>query len=138
MWVLGGLLFLLLGMFYFSGYNSAVKTNQQKFEQMLLAGDVEKITFYNDKVVEFGLTPTALRKPEYLTDLTARRGPFAVGRDVQFAFPIVDPKLFKEDLDRVQAKLDPAKRQGFDIQNRVSLLDIITGPGMIILLMVGF
>jgi len=138
MWVLGGLLFLLLGMFYFSGYNSAVKTNQQKFEQMLLAGDVEKITLYNDKVVEFGLTPTALRKPEYLTDLTARRGPFAVGRDVQFAFPIVDPKLFKEDLDRVQAKLDPAKRQGFDIQNRVSLLDIITGPGMIILLMVGF
>jgi AFG3 family protein len=138
MWVLGGLLFLLLGMFYFSGYNSAIKTNQQKFEQMLLAGDVEKITLYNDKVVEFGLTPTALRKPEYLTELTARRGPFVVGRDVQFAFPIVDPKLFKEDLDRVQAKVDPAKRQGFDIQNRVSLIDIITGPGMIILLMVGF
>jgi len=138
MWVLGGLLFLLLGMFYFSGYNSAIKTNQQKFEQMLLAGDVEKITLYNDKVVEFGLTPTALRKPEYLNELTARRGPFVVGRDVQFAFPIVDPKLFKEDLDRVQANVDPAKRQGFDIQNRVSLIDIITGPGMIILLMVGF
>jgi AFG3 family protein len=138
MWVLGGLLFLLLGMFYFSGYNSAIKTNQQKFEQMLLAGDVEKITLYNDKVVEFGLTPAALRKPEYLNELTARRGPFVVGRDVQFAFPIVDPKLFKEDLDRVQAKEDPAKRQGFDIQNRVSLIDIITGPGMIILLMVGF
>jgi cell division protease FtsH len=138
MWVLGGLLFLLLGMFYFSGYNSAIKTNQQKFEQMLLAGDVEKITLYNDKVVEFGLTPAALRKPEYLNELTARRGPFVVGRDVQFAFPIVDPKLFKEDLDRVQAKVDPAKRQGFDIQNRVSLIDIITGPGMIILLMVGF
>nr|GFD26288.1 hypothetical protein [Tanacetum cinerariifolium] len=79
---------------------------------MLLAGDVEKITLYNDKVVEFGLTPAALRKPEYLTDLTARRGPFAVGRDVQFAFPIVDPKLFKEDLDKVQANIDPAKRQG--------------------------
>ena len=138
MWVLGGLLFLLLGMFYFSGYNSAIKTNQQKFEQMLLAGDVEKITLYNDKVVEFGLTPAALRKPEYLNELTARRGPFVVGRDVQFAFPIVDPKLFKEDLDRVQANVDPAKRQGFDIQNRVSLIDIITGPGMIILLMVGF
>jgi cell division protease FtsH len=138
MWVLGGLLFLLLGMFYFSGYNSAIKTNQQKFEQMLLAGDVEKITLYNDKVVEFGLTPAALRKPEYLNELTARRGPFVVGRDVQFAFPIVDPKLFKEDLDRVQSKVDPAKRQGFDIQNRVSLIDIITGPGMIILLMVGF
>jgi len=138
MWVLGGLLFLLLGMFYFSGYNSAIKTNQQKFEQMLLAGDVEKITLYNDKVVEFGLTPAALRKPEYLNELTARRGPFVVGRDVQFAFPIVDPKLFKEDLDKVQANVDPAKRQGFDIQNRVSLIDIITGPGMIILLMVGF
>ncbi|TVT37964.1 ATP-dependent zinc metalloprotease FtsH [Hymenobacter setariae] len=138
MWVLGGLLFLLLGMFYFSGYNSAIKTNQQKFEQMLLAGDVEKITLYNDKIVEFGLTPAALRKPEYLNELTARRGPFVVGRDVQFAFPIVDPKLFKEDLDKVQANVDPTKRQGFDIQNRVSLIDIITGPGMIILLMVGF
>jgi len=138
LWVLGGLLFLLLGMFVFSGYNAAIKTNQQKFEQTLLAGDVDKITLYNDKIVEYTLTPAALRKPEYQTELTMHRGPFVVGREVAFAFPIVDAKLFKEDLDKVQAKLDPAQRKGFGIEERVSLLGFLTGPGMLILLMVGF
>jgi AFG3 family protein len=138
MWVLGGLLFLLLGMFYFSSNSSALKTNQQRFETMLVAGDVKDLTLYNDKVVEFSLTPEALRKPEYATELTTRRGPFAVGRGAQYAFPIVDAKLFKEDLDRVQANIEPAKRLPLNIDTRVSLFDIITGPGMIILLMVGF
>jgi len=138
LWVLGGLLFLLLGMFVFSGYNAAIKTNQQKFEQTLLAGDVDKITLYNDKIVEYTLTPAALRKPEYQTELTMHRGPFVVGREVAFAFPIVDAKLFKEDLDKVQAKLNPAQRKGFGIEERVSLLGFLTGPGMLILLMVGF
>jgi cell division protease FtsH len=138
MWVLGGLLFLLLGMFYFSSSNAAVKTNQQKFETMLLAGDVKDVTLYNDKVVEFSLTPAALAKPEYATELVNRRGPLAVGRGAQYAFPIVDPKLFKEDFDRVQAKMEESKRLPLNIDTRVSLIDIITGPGMIILLMVGF
>jgi len=138
MWVLGGLLFLLLGMFYFSSSNAAVKTNQQKFETMLVAGDVKDVTLYNDKVVEFSLTPAALAKPEYTTELVNRRGPLAVGRGAQYAFPIVDAKLFKEDFDRVQAKLEEAKRLPLNIDTRVSLIDIITGPGMIILLMVGF
>ena len=138
MWVLGGLLFLLLGMFYFSSSTAAVKTNQQKFETMLVAGDVKDVTLYNDKVVEFGLTQVALAKPEYATELLNRRGPFAGSRGAQYAFPIVDAKLFKEDFDRVQAKMDEAKRLPLNIDSRVSLIDIITGPGMIILLMVGF
>jgi cell division protease FtsH len=138
MWVLGGLLFLLLGMFVFNSNNSAIKTNQQRFEQMLLAGDIDKITLFSDKTVDFNLTPAALRKPEYQTELTMRRGPFVVGREVTYSFPIVDPKLFKEDLDRVQAKMPPAERKGFGIEERVSLFTIITGPGMFILLLVGF
>ncbi|RZK17299.1 MAG: peptidase M41, partial [Hymenobacter sp.] len=138
MWVLGGLLFLLLGMFYFSSSSGAVKTNQQRFETMLTAGDVKDVTLYNDKVVEFSLTPAALTKPEYSSELLNRRGPLAVSRGAQYAFPIVDAKLFKEDFDRVQAKFEPAKRLPLNIDTRVSLFDIITGPGMIILLMVGF
>ncbi|MGI4865675.1 MAG: ATP-dependent zinc metalloprotease FtsH [Janthinobacterium lividum] len=138
MWVLGGLLFLLLGMFYFSSSNGAIKTNQQRFETMLTVGDVKDVTLYNDKVVEFSLTPAALTKPEYSSELLSRRGPLAVSRGAQYAFPIVDAKLFKEDFDRVQAKFEPAKRLPLNIDTRVSLFDIITGPGMIILLMVGF
>ncbi|RZK35558.1 MAG: AAA family ATPase, partial [Hymenobacter sp.] len=137
-WVLGVLLFFLLGMFVFSGYNAAIKTDQQKFEQTLLAGDVDKITLYNDNIVEYNLTQAALRKPEYQTQVNMHRGPFAGGHEITYAFPVVDPKLFKEDLDRMQAKVDPAQRKGLGIENRVSLLSILTGPGMLILLMVGF
>ncbi|HET9506152.1 MAG TPA: ATP-dependent zinc metalloprotease FtsH [Hymenobacter sp.] len=138
LWVLGGLLFLLLGMFVFSNNNTNIKTNQQRFEQVLLAGDVDKITLYSDKTVDYSLTPAAMRKPEYQSELAMRRGPFAMGREATYTFPIVDPKLFKEDLDRVQDKLPPAQRKGFGIEERVSLLNLITGPGMLILLMVGF
>lgn len=138
LWVLGGLLFLLLGMFVFSSNNTSVKTNQQRFEQMLLAGDVDKITLYSDKTVDYNLMPAALRKPEYQTELTMRRGPLAMSRDVTYTFPIVDPKLFKEDLDRVQANLPAAQRKGFGIEERVSLIGLISGPGMLILLVVGF
>lgn len=137
-WVLGVLLFFLLGMFVFSGYNNSIKTDQQKFEQMLVAGDVDKVTLFSDKSVDFTLTPAALRKPEYQTQLTMHRSPF-VGREVTYTFPIVDSKLFKEDFDRVQAKLAPAQRKALGIEERVSLIGFfITGPGMLILLMVAF
>lgn len=137
-WVLGVLLFFLLGMFVFSGYNNSIKTDQQKFEQMLVAGDVDKVTLFSDKSVDFTLTPTAQRKPEYQNQVTMHRSPFA-GREVTYTFPIVDSKLFKEDFDRVQAKLAPDQRKALGIEERVSLIGFfITGPGMLILLMVAF
>jgi AFG3 family protein len=64
LWVMAGLLVLFVGMFWFNNQNAAIKINQQRFEQMLSAGDVHDVSLVNKQTVEVGLTPAALQKSE--------------------------------------------------------------------------
>ena len=138
LWVLAGLVVFILGMFYFTNNNPATKINQQRFEQMLQAGDVSKINLVNDRAVEVTVTSQALRKPAYnqeqnrRTSLVGESGP-------QYYFPVVSGESFKEDLDKLQANV-PADQQkiGLDIENREGYGQFLSSWGMIILLFVGF
>ncbi len=132
LWVMAGLLVLFTGMFYFTSYNSAVKINQQRFEQMLAAGDVHDITVVNKQLVEVGLTPAALQKPEYQRDLATHRGPFAADRSAEYFFPVFDAKVFQEQLDKLQANKPLAQQVPLDISERQSVVDFISGYGLII------
>ncbi|RZK98269.1 MAG: peptidase M41, partial [Hymenobacter sp.] len=123
LWVMAGLLVLFIGMFWFNNQNAAIKINQQKFEQMLAAGDVHDVSLVNKQTVEVGLTPAALQKPEYQKDLTAHRGPFA-DRGAQYYFPIVDAKYFQEQLEKLQANQPREQRLQLDPVDRVGLFDI--------------
>ena len=115
LWVLAGLLVFLFGVMWVNNLNSPAKINQQRFEQMLAVGDVREITIINEKMVEVMLKPEALAKSEYRQELT-RRTPFgATGAGAQFYFPVVDAKLFQEDLDRVQKALPPAQKLPLNI-----------------------
>jgi cell division protease FtsH len=138
LWVMAGLLVLFIGMFWFNNQNSAVKINQQKFEQMLAAGDVHDITVVNKQVVEVGLTEAALQKPQYKNELTARRGPFAAAQGAQYFFPIFDAKVFQEQLDKLQANKPVDQRVAMNIGEHVSLLDIVSSYGLIILSIILF
>ena len=101
LWVLAGLLVFLFGVMWVNNLNSPAKINQQRFEQMLTAGDVKDVTIINEKMVEVTLKPEALRKSEYQQELV-RRTPFgATGAGAQFYFPVVDAKLFQENLDKL-------------------------------------
>ncbi|QKG51540.1 ATP-dependent zinc metalloprotease FtsH [Hymenobacter sp. BRD67] len=137
LWVMAGLLVLFIGMFWFNNQNAAIKINQQKFEQMLAAGDVHDVSLVNSKTVEVGLTPAALQKPEYQRDLTAHRGPFA-DRGAQYYFPIFDAKYFQEQLDKLQANKPAEQRLRLDPVDRVGLLDIVSSYGLIILSIILF
>ncbi len=132
LWVMAGLLVLFTGMFYFTSYNSAVKINQQRFEQMLAAGDVRSITVVNKQTVEVGLTKAALQKPEYQRDLTTKRGPFTADRGPEYFFPVFDAKVFQEQLEKLQANKPVAERVALDISERQSIMDFIGGYGLII------
>ena len=138
LWVMAGLLVLFTGMFWFTNYNSAIKINQQRFEQMLAAGDVRDVTVVNKQVVEVGLTPAALQKPEYQRELTARRGPFSADRGAQYFFPVFDAKVFQEQLNKLQANKPINQQVPLDIADRQSLFDFISGYGLIILSIVLF
>jgi len=138
LWVMAGLLVLFIGMFWFNNQNSAIKINQQKFEQMLAAGDVHDITVVNKQVVEVGLTDAALQKPQYKNELTARRGPFAAAQGAEYFFPIFDAKVFQEQLDKLQANKPVEQRVAMNIGEHVSLLDIVSSYGLIILSIILF
>ena len=139
LWVLAGLLVFLFGVMYVNSFNAPAKINQQRFEQILTAGDVREITIItNQKVVEVRLKPEALAKSEYRQDLT-RRTPFAsAGAGAQFAFPVVDAKLFQEDLDRLQKTLPATQKLPLNIEERQSPGDYLGTYGFIILMIAGF
>ena len=138
LWVLAGLLVFLFGVMWVNNLNSPTKINQQRFEQMLTVGDVREITIINEKMVEVNLTPEALRKPEYAKELT-RRTPFnAPNTGAQFYFPVVDAKLFQENLDRLQKDVPSAQRLPLNIDSRQSPGDYLGTYGFIILMIAGF
>ncbi len=139
LWLLAGLLVFLFGVMWVNPWNSPAKINQQRFEQILTAGDVREITLVsNQKIVEVALKPQALAKPEYRQEL-ARRTPFgAAGSGSQFYFPIVDAKLFQENLDSLQKNVPVPQRLALNIEDRQSPGDFVLNYGFIVLMIVGF
>jgi len=138
LWVMAGLLVLFLGMLWFNSQTSTIKINQQRFEQMLAAGDVHDVGLVNStRTVEVGLTQAALQKPEYARELAARRGPFA-DRGAQYSFPIFDAKYFQEQLDKLQADKPREQRLQLEPVERVSIGEIISSYGLIILSIILF
>ena len=137
LWVLAGLLVFLFGVMWVNNLNSPAKINQQKFEAMLAAGEVQALTIIsNQKVVEVTLKEAARAK--YKQELT-RRSPFGgEGIGSQFYFPVVDAKLFQENLDALQKDVPSAQRLPLNIEERSSPGDYIGTYGFIVLMVVGF
>ncbi|SET78050.1 ATP-dependent zinc metalloprotease FtsH [Hymenobacter actinosclerus] len=144
LWVLSGLVALILGMVYFSGGSRLVEIKQRDFEQMLTAGDVSDVALVNDREVQVTLKKEALQKPEYSKRLTTQRSPLALpGAGVsangpQFAFRVVEGKVFKEDLDKLQANLPTDRQVGLKVSEERGFGDFLGTWGFMILLFVGF
>ncbi|GAA4367029.1 ATP-dependent zinc metalloprotease FtsH [Hymenobacter saemangeumensis] len=140
LWVLAGLLVFLFGVIWATNLNAPIKVNQQKFLQWLAAGDVRDITLRTSnekKEVYVSIKQEALQKAEY-QQMLSRRPAIGTGGGTQFWFPIVDAKLFQEDLEEAQKDLPAAQRLPLNIDTTESYGDVIGRWGIIILLMVGF
>ncbi|AHJ99005.1 ATP-dependent zinc metalloprotease FtsH [Hymenobacter swuensis] len=138
LWVLTGLVVLILGMVYLSRGNPLIDITQQRFEQMLVNGDVRDVTLLaNERQVEVTLKPEATKKAPYNAELS-RRGPLATEQGAQYGFRVVDGKTFKEDLDKVQATQPADQRVGLKVTDRTGYGDYIPTLGLMILLFAGF
>ncbi|KAA9338489.1 ATP-dependent metallopeptidase FtsH/Yme1/Tma family protein [Hymenobacter busanensis] len=138
LWVLLGLAVLVFGLFYLNKSSSAVPINQQRFEQMLLAGDVRTITLVNDRTVDVTLKPEALQNEKYRRELRSR-GPLAFDQQSpQYTFRVIDGKSFKEDYDKLRATIPADQQIGLDVDTRQSVTDIFASWGFFLLLLVGF
>ncbi|NML67800.1 ATP-dependent metallopeptidase FtsH/Yme1/Tma family protein [Hymenobacter sp. RP-2-7] len=138
LWVMAGLLVLFTGLLFFNNRNAPIKINQQRFEQMLAAGDVKDVTVVNKQVVEVDLKPSAEQKAPYKNELLSQRGPLMGDRGAQYYFPVLDSKLFQEQLDKLQANVPAGQQVPLNVTDRQSIFDFISGYGLIILSVVLF
>ncbi|UOQ72311.1 ATP-dependent zinc metalloprotease FtsH [Hymenobacter cellulosilyticus] len=137
MWVLAGLVVFIFGMLFINRSSSTIEIKQQRFKQMLLAGDVKDVTLVNDRVVEVALKPEAANNAKYSQELR-QRGPLSMDAGPQYSFRVIDGKSFKEDLDKMQAGLPDTQQVGLNIETKQGYGEYITSWGLILVLFVGF
>ncbi|PRY16331.1 membrane protease FtsH catalytic subunit [Pontibacter ummariensis] len=137
LWMLAVLILLIFGLTYLNKSNSSVETTQQEFEEMLLSGDVRKLTIVNGKTVEVFLEEEALQNEKYKVELD-NRGAFTTNEGPQYHFQIISAETFKEDLEEVQAELPKEDRVAYNLENRTGFAEFFLNWGFLILLLFGF
>ncbi|WP_299755453.1 ATP-dependent zinc metalloprotease FtsH [uncultured Pontibacter sp.] len=139
LWMLAVLILLIFGLTYLNKSNSSIETSQQDFEEMLLSGDVDKLTLVNGKTVEVYLEPEALQNEKYKTELNDR-GTFSMdqGPGPHYHFQVISAESFKEDLDQLQAELPREQQVPLKPESRTGFADFFFQWGFLILLLFGF
>ncbi|WP_242923275.1 ATP-dependent zinc metalloprotease FtsH [Pontibacter liquoris] len=137
LWMLAVLILIIFGLTWLNKSNSSVETTQKDFEEMLLSGDVRKLTIVNDKTVEVYLKDEALQNEKYKTELQDRSS-IAVDQGPQYHFQIITPEIFKEDLDKLQAQTPRDQQVPLTVTTRTGFADFFLQWGFLILLLFGF
>ncbi|NEM96862.1 ATP-dependent zinc metalloprotease FtsH [Pontibacter burrus] len=137
LWMLAVLIMVIFGLTYLNRSNSSVETSQKDFEEMLLSGDVNKVTIVNNKTVEVYLKQEALENEKYKQELSDR-GMITKDKGPQYHFQVISAELFKEDLDKLQADVPRAERVPIYTEDRTGFMDFFATWGFLILLLFGF
>ncbi|HEY4652843.1 MAG TPA: ATP-dependent zinc metalloprotease FtsH [Pontibacter sp.] len=137
LWMLAVLILVIFGLTYLNRSNSSVETSQQEFEEMLLSGDVRKVTVVNNKTVEVYLKQEALENEKYKQELSDR-GAITLDKGPQYHFLVISAESFKEDLDKLQADVPREQRVPVYPEDRTGFMDFFATWGFLILLLFGF
>ncbi len=137
-WLLSALAILVATLLWLNKGASPVEIKQQRFEQMLVAGDVRSLTVVNDHDVEVTLKTDAVRSDKY-RDVLGARPKTVVEQGPQFTFPVISAESFKDDLDKLQAtRPADAERVSLDSKNRQSPVEMLFSWALPVLMVVGF
>ncbi|GAB3827980.1 ATP-dependent zinc metalloprotease FtsH [Pontibacter rugosus] len=136
LWMLAVLILLIFGLTWLNKSNSSIETNQQEFEEMLLSGDVKRLTLVNGKTVEVFLRDEALQNEKYknLRD----RGMLSMEQGPHYHFQVITAESFKQDLDKLQAELPREEQVPLKPESRTGFADFFLQWGFLILLLFGF
>ncbi len=137
-WLLGVLMAVVAVLLWFNRSAAPIEVSQQRFEEMLLTGDVKELSIVNDRDVEITLKPEAVRNEKYRRELTQNRTSTFLEQGPQFSFGIISGESFKEDLDKLQSKL-PAGTERVPLvrRDRTSLVDQLSFWGFWLLMIFG-
>ena len=137
LWLLSVLAVLVASLLWLNKSANPIEIKQQRFEQMLQAGDVKSLTVINERDVEVTLTADATRRDPYRRELAGRSS--LLDQGPHYAFPVISAEAFKDDLDKLQAALPPgAERVPLDAKNRQSPFEILISWGLPVLMIIGF
>ena len=139
LWVLAGLLVFLFGVMWVNNLNSPAKINQQKFEQMLAAGDVQRNHHHQRKrgggdAQASG--PAKSRVPAGADAPHAFRRERRPARSSTFRWSM--PSCFRKTWTRCRRTCPPPSACRSTLSTRQSPGDYIGTYGFIILMIVGF
>lgn len=137
LWMLAVLILLIFGLTYLNKSNSSRETTQRDFEEMLLSGDVDKLTIVNGKTVEVYLDREALQNEKYKTEL-GDRGLLTMEQGPHYHFQVISAESFKEDLDKLQENVPREQRVPLTPETRTGFADFFFQWGFLILLLFGF
>ncbi|MEJ8758107.1 ATP-dependent zinc metalloprotease FtsH [Pontibacter sp. H259] len=137
LWMLAVLILVIFGLTYLNRSNSSVETSQQDFEEMLLSGDVQKLSIINNKTVEVYLKEEALQNDKYKQELSDQ-GMIAKDKGPQYHFQIISSEIFKDDLNELEKDVPRDQRVPVYPEERTGFMDFFATWGFLILLLFGF
>jgi len=136
-WVLVALILAVVGLTYFNKSTSAIDITQQRFNKMLNAGEIEEVVIVNERSVEVYLTKEAIKKPEYVEELT-QKNRFGLVQGPQYRINIFSPETFKKDFEEMQKDKSLEQKIPFRVETRQDFTTWFFSWGFLFLLIFGF
>ncbi|XOV91886.1 MAG: ATP-dependent zinc metalloprotease FtsH [Bacteroidota bacterium] len=132
------LIAVVIGFTYFSNSNSAKTISYNRFEQMVLDGDVKKVVLVKGQdFVEVTLKEEALKDTKYKVDID-QNSFTGVNNGPHYKFSIVNETIFNDDFDDLMKKLPEDQRIGYEVDTRSDFTSIFFQWGFLFLIIFGF
>lgn len=137
-WIILVLFVLVFAVTYFNKSSSTITITKNRFEKMLLAGDVKDVVIIsNQKSVEVTLKESALSNAKYNDELE-NNNPFSISSGPHYKIKIVDAKDFAEYMEELEAELPEDQQIGYSVEERSDLTGIFLQWGFLFLILFGF
>ncbi len=133
-WIVAAVVAVVVGITFFSKSGSAVPISYNRFEQMLLSNDVERVVLIKNRdVVEVTLKSEALTNAKYAKELE-NRGPLSFPGGPHYKFKIASIDKFLEDFESVVATMPQENRIGYEIEEQSDFTSLFFNFGFIVLM----
>ncbi|MEP0368904.1 MAG: ATP-dependent zinc metalloprotease FtsH [Cyclobacteriaceae bacterium] len=132
-----GIITIVFGYAFLSNNSSAIKISDKRFEQMVLANDVQRVVLVkNQDLVEVTLKKEALQNTKYKMELEDR--PFSNNNGPQYYFNTISPQIFHEDFNKLMEEVPESQRFGYEAEERSDFTSMLLNLGFFAIIIFGF
>ncbi len=129
------LILTVFSFFYKKKFISTQQIAEKNFEQMMIDGDVAKVTLItNKKIVKIQLTEEALTKEHYQKELQGK----GLKKKYHYAFKIPTVDIFNKNFKNLEQKLTSEKKIGYSTEEEIDYSDFFANWGFFMLVILGF